>query len=64
MAHHRGGTGARYTQVAVERGIDLVVARVWEDQDRHFERRLKNYKNARLLCPICNPGRAKNRMKK
>jgi predicted GIY-YIG superfamily endonuclease len=51
LAHERG-QGARLTQVALERGIGWRVARTW-DGDRQFERRLKNRKNARLLCPIC-----------
>lgn len=51
---HRNGTGARLTQVAAERGIGFKVARVWPDADRHFERKLKNRKEAPRLCPICN----------
>lgn len=45
---------ARLCQVAKERGIDFVVARIWEEGDRTLERKLKNRKNAPRLCPICN----------
>jgi predicted GIY-YIG superfamily endonuclease len=62
LAAHRNGTGARLCQVAVEAGSELIKARVWEDKDRTFERRLKNQHNASLLCPYCNP-QAYNRMK-
>lgn len=44
--NHRKGRGARITQVAVERGFDLVVVAVWHGVDRNFERTLKNRKNA------------------
>lgn len=49
---HQHGIGARFTAVAVERGIPFVVARTW-DGGRQLERQLKNRKNARRLCPIC-----------
>lgn len=62
MAHHRGGSGARFTQVAVERGIDLIVARTWDQGDRSFERRLKNWHKSSDFCPICNPDTAMKRM--
>lgn len=57
MFEHVDGKGSRFTQVCVLRGVDFLLARVWEgdDADRTFERRLKNWKNAPLLCPICNP---------
>jgi hypothetical protein len=36
-----------------EQGIEWNVVRVWRGADRHFERRLKNRKNARCFCPVC-----------
>ena len=61
---HAEGHGARFTQVCHEREIDFALARTWEGKgaDRYFERRLKNYKKAHRLCPICDP-RALERMK-
>jgi len=56
LDHHCNGTGARLTQVAVERGIEIIVACIWDGKDKSFERRLKNQKNGRRMCPICNPG--------
>lgn len=50
---HQTGHGARLTQVAVDHGCNLVLARVWEDGDRKLERKLKRRKNAPKLCPIC-----------
>ena len=54
LKEHRAGTGARFTQVACERGIAFLLARTWSG-DRRFERRLKNRKCGPRLCPICNP---------
>ena len=50
---HQNGTGARLTAVANERGITYQVVRIWSDGDRTLERRLKNQKNARRYCPVC-----------
>ena len=56
IEHHRRGTSkVRLMEVAKERGIDFVVARVWENGDRELERKLKRQKNGRNLCPICCP---------
>lgn len=53
LATHQAGAGARLCEVVVEAGCQLVLARVWPDQDRTFERQLKNRKNAPRYCPIC-----------
>lgn len=60
ILEHADGHGARFTQVAVERGIQFALARVWEGKqaDRRFERRLKKAKMGPVLCPICNPIKA------
>lgn len=51
---HLSGQAARLTQVAKERGIDFVIARVWESDDcRRLEKELKAKKNGPKLCPIC-----------
>ena len=52
ISHHRARTGARLLQVAVDLKIEFEVVRTWEG-DRHFERKLKNRKKARMLCPVC-----------
>lgn len=54
MAAHRAGRGSRLTQVAVERGIDFVIAQTWPG-DRTLERRLKHRKEGPRLCPLCFP---------
>lgn len=54
-AHRQGKSKARLTQVAKERGISFVVARLWENVDRKMEARLKARKAGNRLCPICNP---------
>lgn len=57
MFEHVDGKGSRFTRVCVLRGVDFSLARVWEGAqfDRRFERRVKSYKKAPRLCPICNP---------
>jgi predicted GIY-YIG superfamily endonuclease len=53
LAAHRMGQGARLTQVAVERGISLVLVYL-EPGSRIEERRLKRSHNIPRICPICN----------
>ena len=53
LAEHRNGTGARLTQVAVQAGCQLHLARVWADGDRTLERKLKNRHEGPALCPLC-----------
>ncbi|MGE3487941.1 MAG: endonuclease [Nitrospira sp.] len=53
FAEHQAGRGARLTQVAVEAGCELILARVWNGVDRGEERRLKNTKSMPHYCPIC-----------
>jgi len=53
VERHKRGNGARLVAVARERGIGFVVARIWPDGDRNFERRLKRQKSGPKLCPIC-----------
>lgn len=53
---HLKGRGARLTQVAHERGIAFEIAATWPGS-KSFERKLKNRKDARSLCPICRAAR-------
>lgn len=50
---HKSGAGAKLLAALNRAGIDWEVVRVWKDGDRHFERKLKNYKKARCFCPVC-----------
>ena len=50
--HGTGTSRARLPQVFCLLGVQFVVARTWEG-GRTGERKLKNQKNARVLCPIC-----------
>lgn len=54
VAEHVSGRGSPLVRAAVEAGHGVIVARTWSDQDRYFERQLKNGKNGPRLCPICN----------
>ena len=53
VTQHQQGQGAALTRAVVAAGIGIQWVRTWEG-DRHFERRLKNQKNAPRLCPVCN----------
>jgi len=53
LDHHRNGRGATFTRVCAERGIDWVVAVVFPNADRRFERSLKDRHDAKRYCPIC-----------
>jgi predicted GIY-YIG superfamily endonuclease len=55
VATHKRGQGARILQVCIERGITFQLVRTWRGRNRAWERRLKNRKNAKILCPVCNP---------
>jgi len=54
LAAHRAGNGARLIQVITAAGIGWELARTWPPAPG-FERRLKNRKNARKMCPLCTP---------
>jgi predicted GIY-YIG superfamily endonuclease len=57
LGEHREGRSARIMEVLHERGIGFTCVRTWEG-GRQVERKLKNRKKARKLCPICNPKNA------
>jgi hypothetical protein len=50
--HGNGTSRARLPEVFFQLGVKFVVAQTWEG-GRTDERKLKNRKNARVLCPIC-----------
>jgi predicted GIY-YIG superfamily endonuclease len=53
LQQHKTGRGARFLAVASERGIKLLLVRVFAGT-RALERKFKNRKNARAYCPLCN----------
>lgn len=53
LRHHERGTGAKFMRAVAEAGITYTVALIDPDGTRDDERRLKNRKNARGICPIC-----------
>jgi predicted GIY-YIG superfamily endonuclease len=54
LERHRAGDGARLLRVIKDAGIAFDVARTWQG-DRTLERKLKKYKRATALCPVCSP---------
>lgn len=55
VKRHREGRGSKLMRAVTRAGISWHVVRTWENGNRDFEKRLKNRKNAKKLCPICNP---------
>lgn len=55
LEQHRKGNGSAFMTAVAKKGIRWDVARIWPGENRDWERRLKNQKNAARLCPICNP---------
>lgn len=52
LKRHQQGNGARLLRVVKQAGITWVLARTWQDEDRHKERSLKKSGKARF-CPVC-----------
>ena len=52
MEQHLRGRGAAMMRYVAEQGISWSIARVWEG-GRKQERKIKAYKCARRLCPLC-----------
>lgn len=52
IAEHRASRGARLIEVINEAGIEWNVVKTWSG-DRKLERKLKNRKKARCICPVC-----------
>ena len=50
---HLAGQGSPLVKAAVENGSHIECVRIWENKDRNFERKLKNRKNTKKLCPVC-----------
>jgi len=50
---HACGDGSPLLRAANERDIRWRVVRLWKGADRHFERKLKRRRKAKMLCPVC-----------
>jgi predicted GIY-YIG superfamily endonuclease len=55
LEQHMNGTGAKIMKAVAEASISWLIARIWPHGDRDFERHLKNSKNLKRVCPVCNP---------
>lgn len=51
---HWKGMGAKILAAARLKGIDFNVVRTWPG-DKKLERKLKNRRNHKRLCPVCSP---------
>ncbi len=51
---HYKGNSSRLLRAVAKAGVNWEVVRTWENVTRNFERKLKNQKNAKKLCPRCS----------
>lgn len=56
IKHHLNGNGACLLNALNKLKISYKVVKTWPEKDGNFERELKNYKNASIICPVCNSG--------
>lgn len=54
IKRHKRNRGAKLLKALNKANIKWHVVRVWDDADKEFERKLKNKKNSKTLCPLCN----------
>lgn len=59
MREHRDGRGAKLLAHIAKVGIMFCPVRTWRGT-RALERKLKNYKNAKRWCPLCDYKGTKN----
>jgi predicted GIY-YIG superfamily endonuclease len=57
LAEHVAGRGANLVKHAINAGITVVIARVWQNVSRGTERKKKNQGGAARICPICKAER-------
>ena len=55
LKKHKSGNGAKLLKALNQANIKYEIVRIWQNEDRNFERRLKNQKNSKRFCPVCNP---------
>lgn len=55
LKEHCSGLGSKITSAFISKGGSIKITRFWNVAERKSERILKNYKNAKKLCPNCNP---------
>lgn len=51
----KGSNRVGFTRLAAKLRIPFILAQTWEG-DRALEKKLKQQKNARRFCPVCQPG--------
>lgn len=60
MFLHRAGRGSKLMRLVSEEGIPWSVVKTWEttrEERYRLERRLKNQRNHKRLCPVCKRGK-------
>lgn len=63
LKEHFGGYGSPLVRAVVEAGIEIFVARTWEQVTWTFEKRGHRCHRTRRSCPICRGPRAYRRLR-
>lgn len=58
IEQHRSGSGSPLVRAVVSDGIEIYLARTWENVTRKFERRCHRAKRSPSVCPICRGKKA------
>lgn len=53
MERHAAGESTGLMRALKEDGIGFELVRIWHGKNQFFERKLRNRKNAKKLCPKC-----------
>lgn len=46
-------SGSPLVKAAIEKGVEVEVAEVWQGEGRNFEKKIKAHKRTKDFCPIC-----------
>ena len=55
LLHQSGRARVSITRAYLMAGGTLLLARIWPGEDKRTERHIKQQKNLRRLCPLCDP---------
>jgi predicted GIY-YIG superfamily endonuclease len=50
----QNSSGSPLVAAAIDKGVGVVVAQVWQEAGRDLEKKIKRAKNTKKICPLCN----------
>lgn len=54
LDNHKNGNGACILKALNKKNIDYKIVKIWKGT-RYHERKMKLWKNSKILCPLCTP---------